>query len=244
MFDYRLGLMTGVDLPIVEIQGAVHQPTIKEISRIGEQDFFIGIQLLCLNKTMYGGEASAVADYSNFQIFMMVLNEKQIADKKASVLQVLSLLFPGAKVIFTPRSMVINSDSMNITIDEGNFEALQKILNSMFCLDKNGNQSYNPGNKKAEEIARKLAAARQEVARRKAQEGGSSGSQLGQYLSILGIGTTTTSLNDTCELTIYQLYDQVERYTLYMAWDLDARARMAGAKPDKPVENWMKNLHE
>jgi hypothetical protein len=48
-------------------------------------------------------------------------------------------LFPGAKVIFTPRSMVINSDSMNITIDEGNFEALQKILNSMFCLDKNGN---------------------------------------------------------------------------------------------------------
>jgi hypothetical protein len=29
-----------------------------------------------------------------------------------------------------------------------------------------------------------------------------------------------------------------------MAWDLDARARMAGAKPDKPVENWMKNLHE
>jgi hypothetical protein len=36
MFDYRLGLMTGIDLPIPELQTVVHQPTIKEISLIGE----------------------------------------------------------------------------------------------------------------------------------------------------------------------------------------------------------------
>jgi hypothetical protein len=43
MFDYRLALATGVDLPIPEFQTVVHQPTIKEISMVGEQDFFMGI---------------------------------------------------------------------------------------------------------------------------------------------------------------------------------------------------------
>ena len=46
MFDYRLGLMTGVDLPIPALELVIHQPTIKEISMVGEQDFFIGIQYI------------------------------------------------------------------------------------------------------------------------------------------------------------------------------------------------------
>nr|DAZ72865.1 MAG TPA: hypothetical protein [Caudoviricetes sp.] len=42
---------------------------------------------------------------------------------------------------------------------------------------------------------------------------------------------------------MYQLYDLVERYTLYLNWDLDIRQRLAGGTPDKPAENWMKNIH-
>jgi hypothetical protein len=29
---------------------------------------------------------------------------------------------------------------------------------------------------------------------------------------------------------------------LYVNWDIDIRARMAGAKADKPMDNWMKKL--
>jgi hypothetical protein len=43
MFDYRLALMTGVDIPIPELQLVLHQPTIEEISRLGEESFFVGI---------------------------------------------------------------------------------------------------------------------------------------------------------------------------------------------------------
>ena len=43
MFDYNLALMTGIDIPVPELQISIHQPTIKEISMIGEQDFFTGI---------------------------------------------------------------------------------------------------------------------------------------------------------------------------------------------------------
>ena len=45
-------------------------------------------------------------------------------------------------------------------------------------------------------------------------------------------------------LTMFQLYDLVERYSLYQAWDIDMKARLAGAEGDSKVENWMKNIHE
>ena len=94
MFDYRLGLMTGIDLPIPELQTTIHQPTIKEISLIGEQDFFIGIQLLCIKKQMYIQDENLLNSTNNFQIFMAIMNEKQTAEKKTAVQQVLTLLFP------------------------------------------------------------------------------------------------------------------------------------------------------
>jgi hypothetical protein len=39
------------------------------------------------------------------------------------------------------------------------------------------------------------------------------------------------------------MYDLVERYTLYLNWDLDIRARLAGGKPDSKPDDWMKNIH-
>ena len=242
MFDYRLALATGVDIPIPELQTVIHQPTIKEVSMLGEKDFFTGIQLLCIQKTMYIEDEILLANTTNFQIFMTMMNEKQIADKKGCVIQTLSLLFPTAKIIFTPRSLIINQGEISSTIDEGNFDILQQVLQDMFCLGKTDQQTFNPGNKKAKEIADKLMKARQKVAAAKAKDQGN-GSMFGQYLSILTIGVGSMTLQQCIELTMYQLYDLIERYTLYMNWDLDIRSRLAGAKGDKPVENWMKPIH-
>ena len=241
MFDYRLALATGVDIPIPELQTVVHQPNIIEISMIGETEFFIGIQILCINKSMYIEDEALLSQTSNFELFITLMNEKTMADKKTSVLQVLSLIFPTAKVIFTPRSMLLNFDGLNVTIDEGNFEILQQILQEMFCLGKTDQSTFNPADKKAREIANKLMKSRQKVAAKKAQE--NNGSMFGQYLSILVVGIGSMSLAECGKLTMYQLYDLVERYTLYINWDLDIKSRLAGGKPDKPADNWMKNIH-
>ena len=226
MFDHRLALMTGVDIPIPELQITVHQPTIKEISMIGEQDFFIGIQMLCVDKKVYIEDESLLANTTNFQIFMTMLNQQQMVDKKQAVQQVLTLLFPQAKIIFTPRSILLNINQENIIIDEGNFEQLQDVLIQQFCLQGSGQEQNNPTDKKAREIAQKLMKARQKVAKLKATE--NSGSMFTQYLSVLTVGTSLT-LKDAMELTMYQLYDLIERYSMYLNWDIDIRSRMAGA---------------
>jgi hypothetical protein len=51
------------------------------------------------------------------------------------------------------------------------------------------------------------------------------------------------SLKDCLNLTMYQLYDLVERYMLYVNWDIDLRSRLAGGKPDSKPDNWMKIIH-
>ena len=136
----------------------------------------------------------------------------------------------------------MNCDKGNVIIDEGNFEKFQQIISQVFCLSKSDASSFNPQNKKAKEIADKLMKARQRIAAQKAAEQGE-GSVFAQYVSTLTVGLGSMSLQDCINLTMYQMYDLVERYSLYINWDIDLKSRLAGAKPDKPVDNWMKQIH-
>ena len=240
--DTRLALMCGTDYPVPECQIILHQPRIKEIALIGESDFFSGIQCLCLNKSMFVKDESDLQNVNNFQIFMTIMSEKDAADKKVAVQQVCTLMFPKNKVLFTPRSMLITGGEGNVQVDETNFEFLQAAISNIFCM-KTGpmdQQSFNPANNKAREIAEKLMRGRQRVA---AQKGEQNTSIFSQYLSILTVGLESMSLSDCMDLTMYQLYDLVERYSLYVNWDMDIRCRLAGGSPESSPDNWMKNIH-
>ena len=239
--DTRLSLMCGTDYPLPECELTIHQPRIKEIAFIGESDFFSGIQCLCLNKSMFVKDESLLRDTNNFQIFMTIMSEKDAIDKKFAVQQVCALLFPNHKVMITPRSVLLSGGGATIQIDENNFEYLQSALTNICCL-KTGpmdQQSFNPANAKAREIAEKLMRGRARVA---AEKGQSNTSIFSQYLSILTVGLHIP-IQEIMDLTIYQLYDLVERYMLYVNWDIDIRCRMAGGKPDSQPDNWMKNIH-
>ncbi len=243
MIDISLSLMTGADIPIPECQLTVHQPTIKEIGMIGEKDFFIGAQTLCLNKNAYvkTDKQEILDQISNFQIFMMIMTEQETAHKRLCVEKVLNVLFPSYNISFLPRSILINYQDETFIIDEDNFHFLQKTLSSIFCLSNSGQESFNPKGSKAKEIAEKLMRARSRVAAQ--QENGVSASIFAKYISILAVGLSTASLQDLVNLTQYQVYDLVERYSLHTSWDLDVKTRLAGGKPDSKPDNWMKDLH-
>lgn len=240
-FDCRLALACGTDIPVVSCGVVLHQPFIKEIALIGEKVFFTGVQCLTINKSMFGQDKNGLDITSNFQIFMMIMLDKGANDKKSDTLSVLQLLFPDYKVSLTPNSILFIKDKETIIIDGNNFDDLQEIIRLIFCLktEPMDQQSFNPANEKAKEIAQKLMRGRERVA---AQKGGSSHSIFGQYLSVLSIGLQMP-LQKLAGLTMFQLYDLVERFYLYLNWDIDVRSKLAGAKSEKPVENWMKNLH-
>ena len=239
--DIRLALMCGIDIPVPECQITVHQPRIQEIALLGEKDFFIGVSTFCVNKNMLQ-DKGLLGNTNNFQIFMTIMSEEETADKKLAVQQVATLFFPEYKINFTPRSIIFSGKGGMITVDENNFEPLQDALTAICCLRSGpgDQQSFNPANDKAAEIARKLMRGRQIVAE---QKGETNTSIFSQYLSILTVGLRSMSLQDMMNLTIFQLYDLIERYMLYINWDMDIRSRLAGAKPDSKPDNWMKNIH-
>lgn len=239
--DTRLAMICGTPIPVPECQLVLHQPTLEEISFIGERNFFSGAQTLCLHKSMFIEDKILLMTTTNFQIFMMIMSEKEAKDKKEAVKEVLTLLMPEYQILFTPNSLVFKKDDITILIDEENFESFQEALREIFCMNDGpmDQQTFNPINDKAKAIADKIMKGRQKVAELK---GNSNVSVFTQYISMLTIGLHISML-ELKKLTMFQLYDLVERFMLYINWDIDLRSRLAGAKPDEHPENWMKNIH-
>lgn len=238
--DISLALSTGIDIPVPECQIILHQPKIREISYMGEDKFFVGVQTLCISKNMVIEDKTVLDQVSNFQVFMTVMNDKTTADKKESVESIFQLMGLG-KIMVTPRSLVLADKNGTHMVDEANFDALQNTVKSIVCAN-NGpmdQQTFNPADDRAREIANKLMRGRQRVA---AQKGNLTGSAFSRYLSILSIALKRLP-TELEELTMFQLYDLMERYVLYVNWDLDIRTRLAGGKPDSHPDDWMKNIH-
>lgn len=250
--DIRLALITGVDIPLPEFQLILHQPTIKEISMLGEKEFFIALQILCLRKENYVKDEILLPKVTNFDIFMEVLLDKQAAQEvenmtslKNCMFSLLTLLFGDYQVLLTPQSLILNSledTEKRVVIDHSNFEALQEQLRAVFCLNTEmlGDQSvFNPKGEKAKQIAEKLMRGRQRVA---AQKGDTNESVFTRYLSVLAIGVPM-ALKDLIDCTVYQIYDLIERFGLLLDWDIDLKVRLAGGTPDSQAESFMKNIH-
>lgn len=245
----KLQLMTGVDVPVPELEIAIHQPTILEISYIGELEYFQAMQLLCFDKnTIIAANPKGTSNLlamNNFEIFMTLIGGPDGLEKQNQILSVLSILFPKYTVQFLPRGLFFNNatEKKSFTLDERNFDSLRVILNEVSGM-KNAtggqNGTFNPIGQKSAEIAAKLMKGRQRAAQ---QKEGSSQGVLARYVSILTIGLNSMSLNDCLNLTVYQLYDLIERYGLWVGWDLDIRSRLAGGKPDSKPDDWMKDIH-
>ena len=112
MDDIRLALMCGTDIPIPQLQLTLHQPRIKEIAFLGESNFFIGVQCLNINRSMIMQDKNLLVNTNNFQIFMTIMSEPEAKDKKDATKQLLSLIFPNYKTLFTPRSLILQGEQI------------------------------------------------------------------------------------------------------------------------------------
>ena len=177
------------------------------------------------------------------------MNNTQQSDafiRQNKLSSVLTIFFPGYTIQFLPTGLYFNNAQLkhSLVINETNFNVLKEILSEVSGLNNatgGQNSNFNPKGAKAAKIAAKLMTGRQRAAQQ--SNGDSIEGALGRYVSILTVGLSSMSINDCLNLTVYQLYDLIERYGLYIGWDLDIRSRLAGGKPDDKPDDWMKNLH-
>lgn len=238
--------MAGIDIPIPELQLTIHVPVIKEIALMGETKFFMAVQYLCLDKESLIQDETLLSSLTNFQVLMKVLEQSQDKDKKNAVIMLLTLLFPDYIPVITRNSIILTKQGENqpLLIDDNNFDIFQSVLKEILCVNslfQGNNVIYNPANDRAKEIAEKLMRGRRKVAEIKSK--GNNESVLTRYISILTIGSNAMSLEDCLNLNMFQIFDLMERYSAFIEWDVDLRVRLAGGKPDKPVESWMRDIH-
>ena len=244
-------LLSGTDIPFPQAQIVIHQPRIKEISFIGEESFFLGCEMLNFSKDLLNVEdKTSLENISNFDVLMSVMGNMRnpvIQKNKVCATMLLTLMFPNSNVSFSKDSIDIaykNGDDKEVhKINSKNFEAFKDIVAEMFCLKKDitgKNPAYNPGGKRAAEIAAKLNKGR--AAASQAKGDNQKIAILSRYMSILAIGNKQ-SFESLCECTIYQLFDMFNRYEMKINFDMYIQAKMAGAQDLEEVDNWMKDIH-
>ena len=246
MFDNQLLLMSGNDIPFTSGMGIIHQPKIKEIGFIGEEEFHIGSRFLLFDKnSLILEDKSVLENKSNFNIFMSVMNSKESAKHKTDAIKVLTLLFPNSEIKIEQDKILFQQENINIeaNITEWNFEEFQDIIRKMFCLDnaENGGKTYNPADALAERLAKKFDRRKQLLAKKHGQEN-KKVNIFSQYISILSVGLQK-DMNELLNYTVYQLFDEFQRYQAKQNFDMYVQAKMAGASDLEEVKNWMEELH-
>lgn len=237
-------LLSGVDIPFQQAQISIHQPTIKEISFIGEEAFFIGCELLNFSKDILATEDKTnLEDRTNFEVLMSIMKDKSLTAQKGKVsaLMVLTLIFPGYEIHIQKDCISLVKENDVHNINNQNFEDFKRIIVAMFCLkERSADQEYNPAGKKARELAEKMKKGRQKAAAAKGEV--QKVSLLSRYVSILSVGENK-GFDTLLDYTVYQLFDEFNRFELKQKYDIYVQAKMAGAKDLEEVDNWMKDIH-
>lgn len=245
----ELILLSGADIPFIEGTITIHQPTLFEISFIGEETLFTGCELLKFSKDILASEdKNRLSNYTDFNILMSIINDKSgsMIHNVSCAKQVLELMFPLYDIAYMPNEMVFVDKNDKFTvcgqINDTNFLAFKEMLVDIFCLKQTtGASEYNAQGELAKKIADKFKRRQQQLAELSAKP--KKVAIFSRYISILAVGEHK-DMNSFMKYTVYQLLDEFQRFQLKIGYDVYFQARMAGAKDMKEPEDWMKDIHE
>lgn len=239
----ELLLLSKNDIPFVEAQVNIHQPTIGEISLIGEENFFSACQLINFNKNRLPEEDRiGLEDKSDFEIFMSIMRSKEKIQYRNSVLMLFALLFPTFQIKLTDDEIILISSEMSARINKMNYDIFKDIVIAMFGLDDSDgtDAGYNPADARAAKIVEKLERAK--TKRNKEAGKLNKVAIFSRYISILAVGEQK-DMNDFLQYTVFQLRDEFKRFQKKQSFDVYIQAKMAGAKDLDEVDNWMDDIH-
>ena len=240
----ELLLLSGNDIPFIEAGVTIHQPTLKEIAYIGEDNFYSGCGILNFSKdNLKEEDRISLNNKTNFEILMsMIMDNRhpELRKNKIYVEMLLGLIFPSYLIKIYPHAIYLQNEGEINSINSENFEKFKEILTTIFCLKGRGeSQDYNPGGELAKKIADKLRQRHQKLAEFQSEQ---KMAILSRYVSILAVGEQK-NINDLMNYTVYQLFDEFDRFELKEQFDLYIRAQLAGARDLKEVDNWKKDIH-
>ena len=242
----KLLLLSGNDLPFIGGTGVIHQPKVRQIAYLGENIFYLGSNFLCFSKDKLDEKDKInLRNQSDFNILMSIMNikAKQIQKSVNSAQLVLSLIFPGYQLKKMPNLLLLtkineeDGTKQQCIINEDNFDEFKNIITQMFCLSNNLESGYNPANKLAERIAKKLQERRKKINQAKGTDNQDI-NILNHYISILALANHHT-IPQLMDYTVYQLFDEFKRFERKYTYQSWLNSKLAGVQDLQDVQSWL-----
>ena len=253
---HKLLLDTKTKIPFPSAQLTITQPAIEDIALIGENNFFIAINMLTKEyKNEIVKDNSDLDSLTNFDIIMSIIREKTENSRLifTSIFQLFELILPDYKFSVTPSSFIFfdkeNAEGGNPQphiIDSKNFDDFAQILYEMFgvaSMTEEITHDYNPAGDRARALVEKFKKKHELLAQLKKEKGEDTAvaSIFGRYMNILAVGERK-SKNDLKQYSVYQLIEEFKRFELKEAFDYTIQAKMAGATKIKDAKDWMQDI--
>ena len=237
--------LSGQDVPIVDCNIVIHQPTIKQIVMFKETSFISAVQLFGnIDETIVKlREVNPLTEqFTDFQLLMALLNQD---DKiKKNINDFFELIFPQYIIEIGNEDICFYYNEQKVgIINLYNYKTFCNIVDILFGLPTN-KKKYSPANKKAQEIAEKFKKRAEILAKKKGKDDDSP-SLYGSYVSILSVGMNI-DINILFNYTPFQLYDTFNRYWKKVNSDFYQRVStmpmMDVSKMEEP-DSWTDNLY-
>lgn len=250
----KIALLSKRDIPYEAAQLIIHQPTIKQISYIGENNFFKGCQYLNFSKnSLQVKDKINLENVSDFEILMTILKNKDstVQEAKICLQKIFLLILPDYKAVFLPTCILFSRKTQDgfeeHSLTKENFEGFKNIVSEMFCLKyiqgESGQGNYNPGGPQARALVKKFQERQAKLAKLKGKTDKTSIEVLYRYISVLAVGQHK-DINQLMNYSLYQLVDQFRRFKMADDYETVFRLKLAGAKDVKSIPHWMGDLDD
>lgn len=244
-------ILSGMPIMVAGCNIAISQPSIREISAYGEDNFLGALQIFVKLSDVIAPIKegnSRLTMLSDFQVLIVTIDND--ISLKESIDNLFSLIFPNYTWEFAPGSInfrIEEHSGIVGQINPMNFENFQYLLDKLFLPHKDNEeeQKFNPANSAAEEIAKKLQKGRKQREEIQRKERGPIGSIFANYVSILSIGLSM-DINILYNYTPFQIYDVFTRYTYKMAYDLYMKISttpLMDTSEMKEPKNWLESIY-
>ena len=255
----ELLLMAGEPIHLEQYSVKIHQPSIREIPLIGEEEFFQGMNIFNLDSAPlinfvesleYTDEEKKeiiedITAYDNL-LFILQATAQMGAEDEVNIeylaKSIFKLIMPHHKFVFNSEIgniilMAEHEDSHSIVVDREFFDQIKDVVSQIFIFDKFFGKSENTEmSAAAQKIADKIAKSEAKIKKIKGDD--TEGSFFSRIVSIMGVKKEIDYLVD---LTVYQLNNQFERMNLFAEYQLNVQGALAGAT-NMEVVDWYKKI--
>lgn len=233
----KLKLLSGT--PIDVGIGKIHPLTIKDIAEIGEEQYNKYLQCLLVDKSNVDLSKN-IDDVKNFDILIALCIQDNNFLKQT--MKALDMFFKEKVNIHQNGYFYLKDIKNNRFITRDNYDEIVKVIKSINCIAIKEEKEYNPANEKAKKLIEQFKKNKEQTPKKKNKD-----NELYNIVSAVS-WKSELGIQNIFNLTIYQLYDAVNRLNLIDNYNYTMISVYTGSMEVKKNElkklTWLKSIDE